>query len=73
MNTFTLNSSSIPVSAPSGGLWSRAASLYWTGWTQYAASLNADTRLRAEFPLPRRRYVRLASTGEAPRQDEGAA
>lgn len=63
MNTLTFNTHSIGASTPSGGLWRRAANLYWTGWNQYAASMNTDVGLRAEFPLPRRLRNRSVSAG----------
>jgi len=53
MSNLTFNSNSIGASAPSAGLWRRAADLYWTGWTQYAASMNNDVSLRLAFPLYR--------------------
>jgi hypothetical protein len=51
MNTLSFNAQGLSASTPSAGLWQRAANLYWTGWSQYAASMNQDTRLRPAFPL----------------------
>jgi hypothetical protein len=74
MNTLNFNTSSLTASVPSAGLWRRAADLYWTGWTQYAASMNADTRLRTEFPVYRHRDRGNGVGAEAPtpqRRDDG--
>lgn len=51
MSTLTFKGNELGASAPTGGLWRRAADLYWTGWSQYAASMNQDTRLVPRFPL----------------------
>jgi hypothetical protein len=72
MSTLTFNSHSIGASAPSAGLWRRAADLYWTGWTQYAASMNNDVSLRPAFPA----WSRSAADGvkaEALTPERGAA
>ena len=73
MNTLTFNTHSIGASAPSAGLWRRAADLYWTGWTQYAASMNSDVGLRAKFPLPGFRDSAPVFTGVTRRNDEEGA
>lgn len=51
MNTLSYNTNAVAASAPSAGLWRRAANLYWTGWSQYAASMNNDVTLRPSFPV----------------------
>lgn len=56
---------------PSAGLWSRAANLYWTGWTQYVASLNQDVGFRPQFPAWSRQVE--AFTNGAPIQFEASA
>lgn len=66
MNTLTFNSHSIGSSAPSAGLWRRAAGLYWTGWTQYAASMNSDVGLRPRFPLWSRNVNGVGAEAPAP-------
>jgi len=75
MSNLTFNSNSIGASAPSAGLWRRAANLYWTGWSQYAASMNNDVSLRAEFPVYRRGFdgVKAAALTSAVRQIDCAA
>ncbi|OGT83051.1 MAG: hypothetical protein A3H91_00025 [Gammaproteobacteria bacterium RIFCSPLOWO2_02_FULL_61_13] len=51
MNTLSYNTNTLAASAPSAGLWRRAANLYWTGWSQYAASMNNDVTLRPSLPV----------------------
>lgn len=63
MNTLTFKSSGLSASAPSAGLWQRAANLYWTGWTQYAASLNTDVSLRPDFPIWKRAAKGVGANG----------
>jgi len=65
MNTLTYNSNSLGASVPSAGLWRRATGLYWTGWSQYAASMNNDVTLRPQFPLWSRSGNRAEQVEEA--------
>ncbi len=53
MSTLTFKGNEIAASAPSGGLWRRAADAYWTGWNQYVASMHQDVTLVPRFPLYR--------------------
>lgn len=71
MNSLAFNSDSLSASAPSAGLWSRAANLYWTGWTQYVASLNQDVGFRPQFPAWSRQVE--AFTNGAPARIEAPA
>lgn len=51
MSTLTFKGNELGASAPSAGLWRRAADVYWTGWSQYVASMHQETHLVARFPL----------------------
>jgi hypothetical protein len=53
MGLLTFNGGSSGFLAPSAGLWRRAADAYWTGWTQYVASMNDGVAIRPQFPLYR--------------------
>lgn len=67
MNSLTFNGGSLSASAPSAGLWRRAADLYWTGWTQYAASLNGEADFRPQFPAFSRNVAQFGqAAAEAP-------
>ena len=72
MSTLTFNGNSIGVSTPSAGLWRRAADLYWTGWTQYAASMNTDVSLRPRFPVIRRRAMGVGAETPTPVAERAA-
>ena len=64
MNTLT-------VSAPSAGLWANTANLYWTGWSQYAASMHTDVSLRPRFPVFRRGAMGVGAEAPTPVADLG--
>lgn len=53
MGLLTFNGGSSAFVAPSAGLWRRVADAYWTGWTQYVASMNDGIAIQPRFPLYR--------------------